>query len=535
MTAIPSFTSVNFDRPTSYAEDASPPFVISTEGEVRSEGSDQKIKKKKDPLSLKKFESRVNNFSIYSESRKKKATDLIERIPETLKSEEVIKIIFEKAGTRHIPFLLDAFLVRHPSFALSPFDKIHRAIIEDHEEHLLTNSSLAAMLKEHELDRDEIHIEACCDLAYRINHPNIYRLSKTSVLPVDYTINFLWINLNPQDRVRDAAQNIFKDGLDSFENDACIKDPNALRTLEKTEQSLETDALENWQGIKKTFAYRISKWADANPDAHINLWYDSALVTQKAQQKTFEMMRDISQSRGVDLQLRDIRQLPNLQGEIQHSLHPGTPVYYRVDILKALIADHMISSHEESAKYCVVSDIDVDPMTSQEMFDQRTLGYLSVNGYVFNRVGLFGFENSFFIFNKEKEELQTIHYQTILKRTASLISELRGYPKGTCFRPEGILGSQSVFNNYSKFRNGMREEEWGDVFLLPRKVVKCSRSQFNFGGCFIKSDHQEETFRFMGADNVPYTRNGRNFRYGHLEEQIDELKDWKAEPLDLPL
>ena len=131
-------------------------------------------------------------------------------------------------------------------------------------------------------------------------------------------------------------------------------------------------------------------------------------------------MEAISQSRKVNLQLRDIRRLSNIKGEIENSLHPGTHVYYRVDLLKALIADHMISSPEERAKYCVVSDVDVKSMPPQQLFDERTIGYLSSKGYVFNRVGMTGpFENSFFIFNREKDDLQKTHYDSI-RATSSI-------------------------------------------------------------------------------------------------------------------
>ncbi len=386
------------------------------------------------------------------------------------------------------------------------------------------------MLKEHALEADQEKLTACYDLAYRLNHPYIYRLSRTPILSSDYSLNFLWVNLNPQDRIKDMAQNIFGDGLDCSENAECIKDPKALRAFEGNEESLEKEDLENWKKIKKSFAYRISRWADVNPGAQINLWYDSSLVTQKAQQKTFEMMKSISESRGVNLKLKDIRQLSNIGGEISSSLHPGTQVYYRVDLLKALIADHMISS-EESPKYCVVSDIDVQPMPPQQLLDQRTVDYLSSNGYVFNRVDLMSnFENSFFIFNKENENLKKVHYETIIKRTATHITLLRKYPIGAVLRPDFILDAQYVFKQYPNFQRRMKEldDELGD----PRKVVKCPKSQFNFGSNFSKSDFQAEEFRFIGDSHIPYTRNGRNYKnYG--EGQIEELIKWKAEPLSL--
>ena len=442
---------------------------------------------------------------------------LTDIIPKDFELEDVINLIFEECYKINIPPLLDTIILTNPSFTLSPYNEIRRAIIEDRE-HLLTNTSLTCMLVDRVLDLNDEKVLACHNLAYRINHPYIYPLPQIPIFTHDYNLNFLWINLNPQDRIKNIAEHIFKDGLDPSENSECIKDPHAPRSLE------------DWTNIKSSFTYRLSRWAESAPGAQINMWYDSALVTQKAQQKTFEMMQAISASRGVNLKLRDIRQLPNIGGEIEYSLHPGTPVFYRVDLLKALIADHMISSPEERAKYCVVSDIDVEPMTPEHLFDQRTLEYLTKTGYVFNRVGLSDFENSFFIFNKEKENLQHVHRKTIIKATASAITELRNYPIDTSFRRDYVLGSQSIFNRYPLFLEKMKEFRFEKD--LPRKVVKCPRSQFNCGGRFSSSDHQTESFRFIGADNIPYTMSGRN-NQSYSESQIQKLMGWKAEPLDL--
>ncbi len=262
------------------------------------------------------------------------------------------------------------------------------------------------------------------------------------------------------------------------------------------------------------------------------MWYDSALVTQRAQQNTSAMMRSISQSRGVNLRLRDIRQLPLCRDEIASSLHPGTQLYYRVDISKASIADYMISAPQERAKYCVVSDIDIAPMAPAQIFDQRTVDYLSSNGYVFNRVGLGNFENSFFVFNRERENLQRIHNEAIIQSTARTITSLRYQPIDASFRPDYILDAQFVFKRYPRFRERMGERELGVGVeeWAPRKVVACPRSQFEWGGYFSKSDYQAETFRFIGSSNIPYTRKGRNSRrYG--EAQIPELINWTAQPL----
>ncbi|MCX6990780.1 MAG: hypothetical protein NTX49_06950 [Chlamydiae bacterium] len=411
---------------------------------------------------------------------------------------------------------------------LASFDEILNAIRNDNK-YLLNNPSLTEMFRRSGIEATEEKLAACYDLAYKVKNPYIYRPSPTPPALSNYTINFLWVNLNPQDRIADVAQNIFKNGLDLSENAECIKDPRALRELEATEATLEGEALTNWTQIKKSFAYRISKWADAVPGAQINLWYDSALVTEKARHGTFEMMRAMATSRGVDLQLRDVRQLPSLTGELENSLHPGTPVYYRVDLLKVLITDYMMSSPRESSKYCVVSDIDIEPMSTEHMFDKRTLDFLSSDGYVFNG----GNENSFLIFNREKEGLQETHSEIMIKPIIETLTDLRTHEIREPPFSEAIPGSQFVYKYYFYLRNaiGVSRNAFGRG---AGKVVKCPMSQFYGGGSFSTSDHQKETFRFKGTSNVPYTNWGRNNQphtFSPEESPIDALKSWRAEPL----
>ena len=482
-----------------------------------------KSNEERESITLDEFKRKIRFYDSYDKTPQQTA-ELFKNIPKCLDLGELVEFIFKECSPYKIPSFLEGVLIAHPSLTLSPFDQIRKAVIED-EDHSLNNNWLLEKLKTHDcMDK----ITQCYDFAYEMNHPYIYPKSQTIIMPSDYNLNFLWVNLNPQDRIQDIAQNIFKEGLDLSENATCIKDKRSLSAFEEKENSLKNEELENWNQIKKSFTYRISKWADVNPGSDINLWYDSALVTQKAQQKTFEMMKSISQSREVNLQLKDIRQLPNIEGEISNCLHPGTQLYYRVDLLKALITDYMMSSSEQSAKYCIVSDIDVEPMPPQQIFDQRTLDYLSHNGYVFNRLGFGDFENSFFIFNKEKKDLQRIHNEFLIQQAATMITELRAYPINTCFRPEYTLGAQSIYNLYYSFREQVGERRK----FASRKVVKCPASQFKFGGSFSKSDYRAETFRFIGDSPIPYTRKGRNFaQWGHEEKQIEELIHWKAEPL----
>lgn len=491
---------------------------------------------------LPNVQNKINEIDLIEMGKLKEELELLQtsgigeiknrfkNVPKNFDLNELANLIFVHGHKNYLSTLLHGIHLAHPSFVLSPYNQIRRAIVDDDRRHRLSNKDIISMFKEHGIN-DAKSIEDCYNLAYRINHPYIYEISQIPVPTSDYSLNFLWINLNPQDRSLKIAKNIFGEGINLFENHELLSNPDKLRTYEETQSSLDKDTLDLLQQVKKTTTYKISRWADKNPGAHINLWYDSALVMREAQLNTFELMKKMSQSRGVDLKLRDIRHLPNVQGETEHSLHPGTALYYRVDLLKALIADHMIDAHEEHPKYFVFSDIDIEPMTSQQLFDQRTLNYLSLDGYVFNRVGIGDFENSFFIFNKEKESLKKIHNQDIIQKAASIITKLRGYPIGKRFQmfSEDVLTSQSIYNYYAQFKKSM-----GEPSRVPRKVVKCPESQFNKIDFSRLSDHQLETFRFIGDSNIPYTKLGRNHEYWGEEKPIDELRVWKAEPLPDP-
>lgn len=505
-----------------------------------SQNSHSKISGFSEPIliddeTMNTFREELGRIFISNDKLPEIATKLFEITPSSLPLERLVECIFQECYPRSIPLLLDAIHLRHPQFTLSPLFSLCKTILQDRD-HLLTNDSLQQLFKDRGIEMTEARLQACFDLAYHMKHPYIYRVSKSLPSPTDYTLNFLWVNLNPQDRDLNTAQNIFGNGLDPYENDDRIRDPKVLRHLEKTEHLLSKEDLQEWQKVKKSFTYRISKWADAHPSGQINLWYDSALVTQKAQQKTFEMMQAIAQSRSVNISLRDIRHL-SITPQIDQSLHPGTPVFFRVDMLKILIADYLMRSPREDAKYCVVSDVDIEPMKAEQMFDQRTADFLLSNGYVFNGKGVGGFENSFFIFNKEKKDLQKIHSATMIQKMSFQLEQLRQYPPGTRLRDDVILGSQAAFNNYHRFfLPRMENNDYAGLrdLTVPRKVVKCPPSQFDFGGYFSKSDHESETFRFIGSNTVPFTRNGRNNKFSN-EAPIQALAQWKVQPLISPI
>lgn len=444
-----------------------------------------------------------------------------------LKPEEMLNFMFEnweqgKNDLEKFCSVLEDFSKAYPFFELSPLDIIRTKIAQDQQYHL-DNSSIKVMLKKYGLGKNVEKFKALCDWAYRVEHPYIYLEAKTAIRSRDYVLIFLWVNLNPQNRIQNIAQNIFKDGLNLYENADCINNIETLSALEAQEQSLQGDGLKTWKQIKESFSYRIAKWADANPGTEIDVYLDTSLVTQQALQKTFEMMRSISLSRRVDIKLKDIRCLPNIDGEIGCSLHPGTPLYFRVDLMKTLITDYMLNSSNEKARYFIISDIDIAPMTSHQLFDQRTLNHLSSSGFVYHKTNG-SFENSFFIFDKMKKDLQEIHHRSMIEGIANYIKKLRreGFLRG--------IDSQFVYNHYDRFLTLMKVVHG---MKSNGKVVKSPASQFRTDTRFSSDDYRREIAFFIGDDNIPFTNFGRND--GHLGTHIEELKNWKAEPLQIPV
>jgi hypothetical protein len=398
--------------------------------------------------------------------------EIIEKAPLELLPEEIASYIFEKSYKYDISLLLDAVQKRYPEFVLSSFNRIRRAIIED-KSHQITNAYLDLLFEENALSEQER--QECYDLAYLVDHPYLYRRATTITLPTDYILNFLWINLNSQDLEKNQEETVFgEDGE-----------------------------------VAQKFMLQIREWAEKNCTTAMNLWCDRALVTQKAWDQTEKRVQEIAKLMCVDLRLRDIRELPNMVGGIQEAFHPATPVYFRVDLCKALIADYLLFS-TEGAKYTIVLDGDIEPMTPQEIFDERTLDYLAKDGYVFNRVGCLALENSFMIFNKEKKQASYMHRKLVIKPIANEIERLRRLPIDTLDCT--LLGSESVFNQYEVFVIEMDEPIFDDKIKIPRKVVKCPKSQFDFGGTFVSDleDHRNERWRFVGESPIPHTINGRS-------------------------
>lgn len=105
------------------------------------------------------------------------------------------------------------------------------------------------------------------DLSARSANYDIYMPS--NVVIDDYSINLLWINLNPQsEKLGTLSRYIFDDS------------------------------------IKDKFLDSISKWRKLNPNITINLWCDSGLINKESFENTVELLKK------YNVNFMDIRVIP---------------------------------------------------------------------------------------------------------------------------------------------------------------------------------------------------------------------------------
>lgn len=156
--------------------------------------------------------------------------------------------------------------------------------------------------------------------------------------------------------------------------------------------------------LETKFLHPIVQWSNLNPKAVIHIWFDSATTSDNAVSNTWNLLVSKIEQLNIQgiLEFLDIRELPLVQ---QHPdiFSEKTPIYFRVDLLRAISAMHMIRAKETPC--FVYADLDVKPLAEEELFDQETIAYLQKYGIVMAHSERHGFENSFQIISNHNKFL----------------------------------------------------------------------------------------------------------------------------------
>lgn len=187
---------------------------------------------------------------------------------------------------------------------------------------------------------------------------------KTPKMPTRYGINLMWVNQT--------------------------LDPNQpYLSKNKTEE----EAIAN-------FLDKAKKWKVANPEAEVNIWYDSQFATKEAIAATQRLLdTKVQPELSSKIRLRDVREIDIVKNN-PDVFSDMIPIYFRVDLLKLII---IIQNIEQDANdVAIFSDLEVgdrrpnqDRMGKNELFKEEVMNQLSIMGITLGIDGWGKVENQF--------------------------------------------------------------------------------------------------------------------------------------------
>ncbi len=207
--------------------------------------------------------------------------------------------------------------------------------------------------------------ENLIDYAYKARNPILYRKSDETIMPQSYSLNFLWIHKDKQ-------------------------------TFGEKSHLMGEDQIQ----FQNKILNPIRDWQSKQPQVNINFWYDPQMIANE--DSVIKTTKNELEKNGVCLgkvNFNSIRSI-NIVNDNKILFETDIAVYFRVDLAKALIADHVMRNHQ-GVKYVINIDCDISAVTCEHLFDQKTLDDLNGPGYIFGSSKMAPEENSFIILNKE--------------------------------------------------------------------------------------------------------------------------------------
>lgn len=194
-------------------------------------------------------------------------------------------------------------------------------------------------------------------------------LFATSVNAADYAVNILWINAR-----FDSSQKFLYPAPD----EATLRD---------------------------RFLRHVFEWADkTSHSGEVILWYDGVLTSGDALKNTMSIVESerLTHADWAPVYFKDIRDLPEVAGA-PDVFSEQIPIYFRVDLLRLVTA---LSVEKKDKGYSFVyADLDMVPLSHDELFDEETNDNLREFGIVMARGGSWTFENGFQIISNYKMNL----------------------------------------------------------------------------------------------------------------------------------
>lgn len=235
----------------------------------------------------------------------------------------------------------------------------------------------------------ELYNKALINYNEKIGISNEYYTEETK----KYSINLLWI-------FRNKSNN-------------CLSFINDIPYLFNTEDKIWNIIMTN-ESVQK-----LITWSRMNPAGQINFWIDSNLLDVHTIINMRIIFYIINSSNPHKIYLKDLHKLKTTEeiNTTYKNVFNGqdgfiTPVYFRVDLYKAIIT---LEELKIGMTYAIVLDMDMAPQPSEILFSEKTLKSLNDVGFVMAGGLRESYENGFQIFGSENPEINDIVIDSISK------------------------------------------------------------------------------------------------------------------------
>lgn len=283
--------------------------------------------------------------------------------------------------------------------------------------------------------------------------------------------------------------------------------------------------------LYNNFLKHIFRWAAVSQSSVINVWFDSALTTPQAVDATRGLIKAyVGQHEGLTpIRLRDVREI---QKVIQHPdvFSDKIPVFFRVDLLRPIVALHLLKERECSV--FVYADLDMPPISKAELLDTDTMQKLQKYGMIMahqvdNEDAYKSYENGFQIISDCKPNmLEAIECTIVELSIARAYKYLAGEFLGTGPRRSAESTMKGVFiescyGSYSlTFEYFYHLERRGEIRVFQDRAHQDEYEVYD------KSSHKLDCF---GPD-----RFDTNYRCGFITQDITLLEGTASRFVKIP-
>ena len=200
------------------------------------------------------------------------------------------------------------------------------------------------------------------------------------------------------------------------------------------EQQLFIHPSKDEASLNKNFLDPVFEWAFLHKDTVVNIWFDSAFISPQAIKNTQAALANrlvrLKEKPIATILLRDIRTLHKVAAH-SNVFSNKIPVYFRVDLARIIIALELLSTSPKPT-FFVYADVDMKPLTPEELFDLETMQKLKKYGFIMANKqtaepGYETFENGFqIISNINPNLLEAISFVIVDLNIARAINALAG-------------------------------------------------------------------------------------------------------------